>query len=293
MKPIQQWLVILIFATLVSCATKAKSKQQGIEWASIEHTEKALLSPDRPDTLPYLDLYVDFNYPTSTEGGDEELEKLQRLFIELVLGEGLPANPQKAVDAYVANLINEYKRENQEQYLNDLNDLELQNDQEAYTAYLYSLNHFSHLGDTIEYVTPAFVSFAVKYQVYLGGAHGNTIVWNHTVDLNRMEKITEDDLFTQGYKSQLKPLIQSYLLKFVKETRHADEEVSDEFLQQYFFDFDKIEHNSNLLLDKKGVRYTFNSYEIAPYASGMFEIVIPYDQLEDILKPEAKRELFQ
>ena len=293
MKPIERLLVLLIFATLVSCATKAKSDQRGIEFASIAHAQKVLLCPDRPDTLPYLDLYVDFNYPTSIKGGDEQLTKLQQLFIELVLGEGLPTDPKKAVDAYVVKLINEYWRGNQEYYLNGLNDPEMQNDKEEYDIDLYELNHLSHIGDTVEYVAPAFVSFSVNYEFYLGGVHGNTKVWNHTVDLNRMEKITEEDLFIQGYEPKLKSLIQNYLLKFAKETWHAEEEVSDEFLQDYFFDFDKVEHNGNLLLDKKGVRYTFNTYEIAAFAYGIFQIVIPYEELEDILKPEAKRELFQ
>jgi hypothetical protein len=47
----------------------------------------------------------------------------------------------------------------------------------------------------------------------------------------------------------------------------------------------KFELNDNVAVTKTGLRFKFAPYEIASYAEGMPEILIPYTQIEDLLLP--------
>lgn len=40
----------------------------------------------------------------------------------------------------------------------------------------------------------------------------------------------------------------------------------------------------NFLLDKNGVTFYYNRYEIAPYAAGDFSLTVPYDEISAYLK---------
>ena len=40
----------------------------------------------------------------------------------------------------------------------------------------------------------------------------------------------------------------------------------------------------NFVLGKDGVSFYYNRYEIAPYSAGDFNLMIPYDKLDDCFK---------
>lgn len=45
-------------------------------------------------------------------------------------------------------------------------------------------------------------------------------------------------------------------------------------------------------MDNKGLHYTYNQYEIAPYSMGPIDVTIPYEDLKPILKPNNIIERF-
>jgi hypothetical protein len=47
----------------------------------------------------------------------------------------------------------------------------------------------------------------------------------------------------------------------------------------------KAENFENWNLTKKGLMFTFNQYQIAPYAAGGSQVIIPYDKLKPYFKP--------
>jgi hypothetical protein len=54
-----------------------------------------------------------------------------------------------------------------------------------------------------------------------------------------------------------------------------------------FFTIDDIVPNENFWLSEKGIHYSYNQYEIAPYAMGVIDVTVPYSELTDILLPES------
>ena len=46
----------------------------------------------------------------------------------------------------------------------------------------------------------------------------------------------------------------------------------------------EITPNGNFTVSEKGITYTFNQYEIGPYALGIIGITIPWDEIDNIIK---------
>ena len=56
-------------------------------------------------------------------------------------------------------------------------------------------------------------------------------------------------------------------------------------IDNYFeFPEDKFELNKNYGFKKEGIVFYYNNYEIAPYAAGPTEVLIPYNELKDWVK---------
>ena len=62
----------------------------------------------------------------------------------------------------------------------------------------------------------------------------------------------------------------------------AVEYVGEEYAEALWTE--EIKPNGNFLLSEEGIVYIFNQYEIAPYAAGVIELTIPWDEVSDILK---------
>ncbi len=110
-----------------------------------------------------------------------------------------------------------------------------------------------------------------KY-IYLGGAHGQTYRTSDTWDLNCGSRVTLCGLFAN---SEFKML--DYLKKDVMEQirQNAEKEnfmYFDEYRKRVAEYFDE----NSFYLTPEGVIIYFQQYEIAPYASGIPEFLIPY-----------------
>ena len=51
----------------------------------------------------------------------------------------------------------------------------------------------------------------------------------------------------------------------------------------FWFDDNKFSLNDNFALTEDGIRFFYNSYEIAPYALGTTDITISYDSIKNLL----------
>ena len=119
------------------------------------------------------------------------------------------------------------------------------------------------------------ISISYKWYIYEGGAHGNygEICYNY-------EKAT-------GKKINYKALIKNedeflkLALKTFKEqhSNGASEPISDIFN----FENNKFHLTNNFSFTKDGIIFYYNPYEIAPYALGLIELFLPYDQLNGLI----------
>ena len=273
--------LLLIALAVVSCKGVKTREVNAITFDSIVVQEKIKLLPDKPDSIPYATLDIKFVYPAAF-GTKEQLQKLQSVFYENVLGEqyAKALAPDSVVKTYVKDYVNMY-RENSADFNQIL--LEYEKDEIPY----YAFSHTRSISNRIEYKNEALLSFSVHADEYLGGVHGTYIQENVVVNLNTLEKIQEADVFIPDYKEPLARVIREKLLKVMEENAGSD----DADLREYFFEFDSIYPNNNFMMDDKGVHYVYNVYEIASYAAGMFEVFILYSEIANLLNAEMLEEL--
>lgn len=131
----------------------------------------------------------------------------------------------------------------------------------------YTLNIFYN---TYEY--ESYISYIFYIEYYTGGAHPNheiyTVVYdksqNKIIDINDLIKINPNTLNIFSSISR-KNLLQNK--NIVDTSMMIDGTVPN------------IENFSNFVFSKDGIIIFFNYYQVAPYSSGQFEVIIPYEEI--------------
>lgn len=114
---------------------------------------------------------------------------------------------------------------------------------------------------------------------YLGGAHGATMQRYYNFDLNAEKRLVLDDLLEPNTANALKEKVYSAFKKWVLDSELADQ--VEEYEQAWQFKM-----TDNFYLGKQGLILQYDEYEIGPYVVGLPRLVIPYTELQGILKPE-------
>lgn len=112
------------------------------------------------------------------------------------------------------------------------------------------------------------ISVSITSYVNTGGAHGNTSITFLNFDGQTGKRLKNKDLLKdeEGFKK----LAQSYLKTTLKE---------DDVL----FDDDLFKLPENMAYTDNGVVLLYNTYEIAPYSTGIIEFTIPFDEIDSFL----------
>lgn len=130
--------------------------------------------------------------------------------------------------------------------------------------------------------TPQLISFQTEDTLYTGGAHGDYTVKFINIDLDIMKDANLDDLLLPSYEAELN-------LVGEKIFRKSYDLSPDQNLEEAGFTFENntFALNDNFGITKNGLLFYFNTYEVAPYAMGSIDILIPYDQIQDLIDPSG------
>ncbi len=134
------------------------------------------------------------------------------------------------------------------------------------------------------YETPRLVTLDLQYYEYTGGAHGGTLSQGlsfrksdgrqmGTNILSRLRSPEWDELAKKG-------LMEYFDVKTEEELQNCLLDV-----QLYALPLPQTEPS----FQQNGLVFTYQQYEIAPYAAGMPSYVIPYDQLPPFLNATGRR----
>ena len=140
------------------------------------------------------------------------------------------------------------------------------------------------LSNSITYHDDHIITLQKKLYTYsAGAAHGHGLhgVGNYTIDRKSKDVISEGDLFIDGYEAELNKVLQRALLKSLGRKNAQEVEKEDGF------SITDLSGNDNFRLDAKGMTYTYNPYEIAPYAMGVIEFFVPYEEVRHLLRPQS------
>ena len=133
---------------------------------------------------------------------------------------------------------------------------------EIYSRYTVTLNNNS------------IISIYNDYYEFLGGAHGLTTRTSYTVDKELEEILKLSDLFKEGY--DYKTVINNEIKKQIAKDRDKYFEPSE--------NFKGIADNQGYYINGNSLIIYYQEYEIAPYAGGIPEFIIPLDYFQSNYK---------
>jgi hypothetical protein len=126
-----------------------------------------------------------------------------------------------------------------------------------------------------------------NYQYNAGAAHGNSFTRTINYDLKADRELKLADLFKPG-ADYLKP-ISEIVIKDLQSRKMPDSDENMGLAQDIFADGAKPteENYSAWNITKKGLMFTFDPYQVGPYAAGPQTVVIPIAKLREIINPNS------
>lgn len=117
---------------------------------------------------------------------------------------------------------------------------------------------------------------AESYESFTGGAHGIYLTTYYNFDLNAGKLLLLTDIFKKGFEKKLNKIIDR---KFREKNKlKPKDDLRDAGLFENLITF-----SYNFALDREGIDFHYNIYEIAPYVYGASDIKIKWDELRDII----------
>jgi len=122
------------------------------------------------------------------------------------------------------------------------------------------------------------LSYSIGQSMYTGGAHPNTYLAYYNFNKANGNHITLADIFGANFDTALNKVIDAEFRK-MKGLGAADN------LQEKAGLFDnKITYTNNFAVEKKGLRFYYNSYDIAAYVYGPTDLFVPWSALSGIIQ---------
>lgn len=131
------------------------------------------------------------------------------------------------------------------------------------------------------YADKNLISLLVWSYQFTGGAHGNSFSTTFNYDLNTGRMLKLADLF-QPNSNHLR-LISDYCIKTL--TKELGEAADANWLKEGAGP--KADNFKSWNITPDGLQITFDAYQVAAYAFGPQEVIIPYSALKAIIKPDG------
>jgi Protein of unknown function (DUF3298)/Deacetylase PdaC len=163
--------------------------------------------------------------------------------------------------------INAYKKENKALKPADYKD----------ATYMYSQNTTSKL--LMSYVSQNLLVFSADSYEYSGGAHGNYGTGHWVIDMRNEKLLSIQDVITDT--AALSTILE-------KNFRKINKVPANQSLEEYGLFVNSIPVTNNFFLTQKCLGFTYNPYEIGPYAAGQITITIPFEEFKHLITDFAK-----
>jgi hypothetical protein len=132
---------------------------------------------------------------------------------------------------------------------------------------------------SVEVLTDTLISMTVHQDYFTGGAHGGADTYFININPSTGAEFTLDNLLKNGYQEALNKIGEEVF-------RQVHELPDTASLNENYYEFpdDTFQLNKNYGFRKEGIVFYYNNYEIAPYAAGPTEIVIPYERIKEWIR---------
>lgn len=199
--------------------------------------------------------------------------EISAAYPELTGGAAGAAGFNRTVKTHVERSIADFKKEMMQATAEDLKAL-------PETA-SYSID----IGYTIEYADDELISVDFWNGTYEGGAHPNSRSFTINYDLKNGREIKLADLFKPGAKYL--ETVAAYCTKDLQSRKAPDTGENMGIAQDMWADgaTPTADNYRSWNITKKGLMFTFDQYQVAPYAAGPQTVIVPFANLKTVHKP--------
>ncbi len=203
-------------------------------------------------------------YLMKATGGDAFAEKVNSDIVEVIFGYE-NVSIEDAVEQFVNSSVTLFKE--------DITEIKEINRRE--NAGIPEFEYVYFLNSRVKDGGKGIVNYILDQYTYSGGAHGNTLVTCRNYSSYNGDLITLNDIFIPGYNEFLKPVL---LEALKKKTQSAN---GDDLRSKGFLTMSGIYVPENYIIKSDTLKFIFNQYEIAPYSSGIIELLVPMSELSE------------
>ena len=272
-------LVLSVMATcLVSCfLLSGCNGQKQIDSSTIEYINlKEDVHLEDNTVSPTCQITIDYSYLAKSDAADSIVQRINRTIQAHILGkEYTRMNPEVAVDSFKNTYINNYRKDVNEFYQEDIKNGTPKDELPTWYNYEYGLTTYFSEGKE------GILNFIAETFEYTGGAHPNS--WNKWMNFekNTGKLLALKDVFMAGSEKPISGMLPEELITEMA-TRLEDSSITSlEGLQNAgILNSTNMYVPDNFLLEKEKVSFLYNKYDIAPYAVGVITLSLPYTSVE-------------
>ena len=149
------------------------------------------------------------------------------------------------------------------------------------------VNNYIEISYNVEYADNDLISVSFLEGTFAGGAHPNYNYFTMTYDLKNGREIKLSELFKPGV-NYLKA-VSDYAIKDLQGRKIPDSGENMGLAQDIFAEgaTAKAENYRNWNLTKKGLMFTFDPYQVGPYAAGPQTVIMPYAKLKGLARSDG------
>lgn len=137
--------------------------------------------------------------------------------------------------------------------------------------------------------TPRYVVFESQDYIYMGGAHGG-VGGGGCLTFCKKDGSYVDSIIDRDAEEEMQPLLEEGLLSYFSDA--GEQATSEDLRGLLLLEGDQIPLPAwQPYPTKDGLVFTYQQYEIAPYAAGMPSFVISFDKVAPFVTPEARQVL--
>jgi len=164
--------------------------------------------------------------------------------------------------SFAQNFISGYVKDNPKQYSPDM---------------FYTLN----IKASLLRQDSSLTTLQIEGYIYSGGAHGSSSITFINWNTKAGKSISLSDILVNDYSTKLTAIADTL---FRKQEKLSD---TSSLARDYFFKDNKFALNENYSITPLGIKFLYNQYEIKPYAAGTTTLLVPYNNIRSLLRPNT------
>ncbi len=150
-----------------------------------------------------------------------------------------------------------------------------------------AIGYEMELEQAVIFNSPKIIAIEAFNYAYTGGAHGNYSTRFYNFEVATGQEIDLKQLLADNYEPRLKAIAGPIFKK-----AYLEEGMTKYSEAGFDFNKDVFTLTDNFAITKEGLKFLYNPYEIAPYALGQQEILIPYSTIKELIRKNGLLDMF-